>query len=292
MGFGLSFGSKKTSSKGTATIDKTETGTQSGSESTTGSTTTSGSSNTQSGSTGTSSTAQNQNQQSNTQSSTTSTTSQNSFSDALAGGIENSISTLLGGIGSTQDAVNNSIAKLSGFNAGQFVQDSVAAAQSKVQSGLDESLGGLFDAIGGNPGQNSMSALLANRLTGDAAATIAGVRGQAEQTAAQILQQNAATTADAAGGIAGLAPALIGAFKGGNVTGQQTNLAQEIANLVGASTGQTNTAEQSTQNTQTTQVQNMIQAILQNLNTTTNTKGTETQNTKGKESGFGFSLSG
>lgn len=287
MGFGLSFGKKKSTTSGTATVDKNVTGTQSGVEATAGQTATSstGTSNLSSSSTGTSTTTQNQS----TNTTQTGKTTQQSFSDALAGGIESSIQGLLGDLGETASTLSSGIDNLGNFNADAFIQGVMQQAQAQQQSQLDQSINGLIDTIGGTPQSNSMSALLAGKLTNESAANLAGIRSQATGQAEDIMRQNLGAQAGAMASVNDLIPAIIQAFKGGNVTG--TSVAEEIANLIGS--GTTQTAEQSNQQqtTQQNQLSTTLQIINQLLNTTEHTAGTETTKEKTKSGGGGFSLS-
>ncbi len=285
--FSLSFGKKKTSSSGTDVIDKTTTGTQqqTGTQAGVESTSSTGTSNTTNQSTGSSATTQQQQQTTSASGKTT----QQSFSDALASGIEGSIQGLLGDLGSTASSLNPGIEALGNFNADQFVQGVMEQARVQQQSQLDQSINGLVDAIGGTPQSNSMSALLAGKLTNESAANLAGIQSQATEESQKILQGNLGAQASAMSSVNDLIPAIISAFKGGNVTG--TSLEEQIANMVGS--GTTATSEQSAQqqSTQQNQLSQTLQIINQLLNTSEHTAGTETQNTKGKSGGFGIGLS-
>jgi len=294
MAFGISFGSNKTKTNQTTNENKTTTGTQTGTENTssTNQSSTSGSQTT----TGSSTTSQQTNQQ-NTQSGTTtnqttSTGSQSSFSQETANDIESAIRNLLGQQSGQSAAINEAVGALNGFDAASFINDTVESARSGIQSNLDAQTGQLFDNIGGTASTNSMAALLQGQLANQAASSLAGVRSQAEQTAAQIEQGNANAVVNAIGSQQGLAANLIQALKGGNVTTTSSDLAQQIANLTSGTTGSTTTAEQSQQQQESTQqtIQTLTQLISQILNTNQTETGTATTTGTNKSGGGGFSL--
>lgn len=292
MGFGLSFGAKKQSSTTNSTINKNEVSSQVGSESTNSQQSTTGSTNTS----GTSSTQQNQQTTGATTNNTSGTTTQqttgtqNSFSDATKGGLEDSIASLISGISGDQATVRNGANALS-FDGNAYVQDAVRAAQASTDMELSQGINGLIDSLGGTG--NTMGALLQQQMRNQAAASVAGVRAQAEQTAAGIEQNQVATQAGALGGLGSLAATIANALKGGNVSTTGTMTGTENQFQSGTSqqgtTGSSTTQEQ--QNQQTSQVTNLISLVNQLLNTNTATTATENSKTKGKSMGGGMSLS-
>lgn len=294
MPFGLSFGANKTNNKATDTVDKLEVGSQTGSENTsstqTGSQT--GTSATTNAATGSSNTSQQQSQTGTTTNSGTTSSSQSSFGDEVAGHIQSSISDILSGLGAAKDTIGAGVGSLAGFDPNAFVTGIVQQAASQQQNQLSTAINGAIDTVGGGQNSNSMTALLANKMTQDSAANLAGITSNATATAEDILRQNLGAQTGAMSSLNNLAPALIEAFKGGNTTGTQTNLAQQIADMVGGTAGSTNTAENSTQNVATQQdtVQTLAQLVNQLMNTNMHTTGTDVQNSTSTKIGGGFSF--
>lgn len=294
MGFGLSFGTSKTNTTQNTNYNKATTGTQSGTENTSSTNTsnTTGSQNTSGSTTGTQQQQQQNSSSGSTTNQNTSTGAQSSFSAGTASDIETSIRNLLGGIGAGGSTIADATAKLNSFDPAKFISDTVAGAKGTIQSNLDASTGQLFDNIGGTSSTNSMAALLAGRLNNDAASSLAGVQSQAESTAAGIEQGNLAGTVGAITSQQGLAPALIQALKGGNVTSSQSDLAQQIQALTGANTGTTSSSEQSQQDqtSSSSTIATLTQLIQQLMNTTGTETGTSNSTGTEKKSGGGFSL--
>lgn len=269
MAFGLSFGMNKSKSKSSSTtaIDKTETGSEAtnGVKSSSGTTTNTGSSSTQ--------TNQNTNQNTNnnttgTQQSTQTTTN---FSDSVLGGLESAVSQLLGG--------GNPVLS-SNFNKDQFVADGVAAAQNRVDSDLSSSLNSMYDSFGGRDDQNSMATLLANRARGDAAAQVAGVRGQLTGQAEEIARGNYMANA---GTQQNYLNSVLDALKGGrqSTTGNVATSESQVGQQTGSTTGS------QTQQTQEQQVQQLQELINQLVNSTNHTVGTEKTDSKTKGTNIG-----
>lgn len=292
--FGLSFGTSKKSSTSDSTITKAENVKQQQSESTQQSQTssTSGISNTSNTSAGTSATSQNQTQAQTNQSQQSTTGTQSSFSDSLKGGLEGAIGQLLGLTGSNTAELEKGIAKLDSFDADEYVANVVSQAQAKENATLEQSINGLYDSLGGTASSNSMGALLAQRLTSDSNANIAGIRGQAEANAQGIQSSNLKAVTDAIGSQSALIPAMVTALKGGNVETTGSTLASEIANLTGNTSGVTKTSEtsQQQQETQQSTVSSLVGLVQQLLNSQTNTTGTEHTTGTEKKSGGGLSL--
>src|SRR3546814_6246747 len=87
-------------------------------------------------------------------------------------------------------------------------------------------------AIGGTAADNTMAALLAQRGSNDLAATLAGVRASATQTAAEIARGNVATAAGVNQNTAGTVAEIGNLLKGATTTTSQQSLEEQIAALV------------------------------------------------------------
>src|SRR3546814_10322157 len=81
-----------------------------------------------------------------------------------------------------------------------------------------------------------MAALLAQRGSNDLAATLAGVRASATQTAAEIARGNVATAAGVNQNTAGTVAEIGNLLKGATTTTSQQSLEEQIAALVGSQT--------------------------------------------------------
>lgn len=286
MAFGLSFGSKKNTTKGTSEIDKTEvtnqqqTGTQSSSGTTQSSSTGQSSGSTvgqqTSSQTGT-------NKTTGTQTGTTQQTT-SAFSDSTLGAIEKAVSDLFGKVGGA--------APVSAFDKDSFISDTVGSASADINAGLESNVNQLITNLGGTASTNSMGALLTNRLRNDAAAEVAGVRANATTQAEEIARNNALASSQIAGQDQSFLGQLLGALKGGQITTTGTESTTTATDQQTQNTGTTNTAEQTQQqqSQQTTQTQQLIEMMSQLLSGTTNTKGTENTTQTNKSSGGGFSL--
>src|SRR3546814_20789217 len=82
-----------------------------------------------------------------------------------------------------------------------------------------------------------MAALLAQRGSNDLAATLAGVRASATQTAAEIARGNVATAAGVNQNTAGTVAEIGNLLKGATTTTSQQSLEEQITALVGSQTG-------------------------------------------------------
>jgi hypothetical protein len=281
MAFGLSFGSNKSKGSSVTDVNKTETTdqTQTGTTATTGSQSTTGSSSTQSTQTGTqsgSSTQATTGSQNTTQAST-------QFSEPVLGGLESTVQALLGNLPSSPQQLGGS------FNHDQFVSGGVNAAQSQIQGDLEASLNSIFDTVGGRDDSNSMATLLANRARGDAAAQVQGVRSQLEGQAQGIEKDRFLANLQGVGQQQGFLAQVLDALKGGRA--QSTGATTTAENTTG--TNQQSNTVTGSENTQTAQdtLTNTLQQLLQTLQGTTNTTGTESTKTKGTQTGGGFGLS-
>src|SRR3546814_16545885 len=78
-----------------------------------------------------------------------------------------------------------------------------------------------------------MAALLAQRGSNDLAATLAGVRASATQTAAEIARGNVATAAGVNQNTAGTVAEIGKLLKGAKTTTRQQSIEEEIEGLVG-----------------------------------------------------------
>lgn len=291
MGLGLSFGKNKTKTNSTSKVDKTEdtnqvqTGTQS--QSTTGSSsTTQSQTNNQSGAT-------TSEQIGSTSQNTTGQTSQSGastlFSDQVLSGLEGYSTNALGNLWN-QGAIDTSALN---FDSQAFVNNGMAAATTRVNNQVENDMNGLFDAIGGTSGGNTMAALLASRLQGDAAANLAGTQAQLTGQANEITRQNLATEMASRGQEQSFVSQLFDALKGGSATTAQvgTSAEQTAGKTQQIGTGTETQTGTSTGTSNTVTQQDVLTALEQLLNGTTHTVGTE--NTKGtqKQSGGGFGLS-
>src|SRR3546814_1340010 len=90
---------------------------------------------------------------------------------------------------------------------------------------------------------NTMAAFLAQRGSNDLAATLAGVRASATQTAAEIARGNVATAAGVNQNTAGTVEEIGNLLKGATTTTSQQSLEEQIAALVGSPTGNGRTRE-------------------------------------------------
>src|SRR3546814_13642290 len=100
----------------------------------------------------------------------------------------------------------------------------------------DLSNSALGSAIGGTAADNTMAAFLAQRGSNDLAATLAGVRASATQTAAEIARGNVATEAGVNQNTAGTVAEIGNLLKGAPTTTSQESLEEELAALVGRQT--------------------------------------------------------
>lgn len=278
MAFGISGGFSKT--KSTTKVNKTETTNQAedSTKASSGVTSTSGTSATQSSQQG-SQTGQTTGSTTGNQSSTQ--TGQQ-YSDAILGQLEGVVGTLFNQMPSGED-----LKYTSGFNATDYVNSGMEAAQSQIQSQVDESLNGMFDNIGGRDDSNSMAALLAGRVRGEAAANLAGTRAQLGAQAEDINRKNFEANLAGASAQQGFIGSVLQALKGGVST--QTGNVATTENTAGTSAQQTSqTASENTQ-TQQTQIQQLIEQLNSIMSGTSHVVGTE--KTKGSQIGGGASLS-
>lgn len=299
MAFGLSFAAKKTKSSGTTTVDKLETGTQTGSENTTGTRT--GTQSTTGATTntglGTSSTLGTSTQQQAATGSQTQTGTTRSLSENVLGGLEGAVSGLLAQIldPNTGDRamMNRGISAMGDFDVDSYVNGTLMQARATQGTALDELLGSVFSRVGGVEGNNSASTLLANRARNDSAANLAGVEAQARATGADLVRKNLESMTGAVGQMgAQLLPQIAAILKGGETSTDVSTLTEELSRMLGETTGTTGTSESSTQaqTGTTTTTESLIQAVLNALQQSTHTTGTETTKTKGSEMGGGMSF--
>lgn len=280
--FGISFGKKKTTQDTTTDLNKVENTTQnqssnrnqSSSTSSTGSSSQTGSTTNQAA--GTSASASRQD----------SATRSQSLSDATIASLEARVGNLLNDT-TLSSSINTSLDDLNDFDSAGFINSSVASAEGRERNAMDEFLGGVADSVGSAVGNNSMSALLATRAAGDAAARIEGVRANATQTAAEITRQQALARTQIAGANSGQLDGLLAALKGSVTTGTGTQTGSEAGSTTNSSSGT------SQQNVNTSEQSNtaLTEALSQLLTGTTNTNANERSIGKTTNSGGGFSLS-
>jgi len=296
MAFGISFGSNKKKSTQTSDVTKTEDQVQSGvtsqdqTQTTSQTATTSGTqTGTTTGSTTGSTTGTSNQQASGTQSSTQRS---QSLSDVILGALEASS---LRALQSAEAPGGPAASSLNGFDLDSFVQNGYAAAEAQQRGNLEQSINGLFDSVGGTASGNSMAALLANRLQGDATANLAGIQANLVGQGNQILRENVGASVAERAAQQSYVANLLNQLKGGvtAATGEaattEQTLGQTQQQTAEQQAQQQATTSQQTQQTDTTQV--LASIINQLLNTQTNTVGHETTVGKEKKSGGGFGLS-
>lgn len=285
---GLSFGSKKNKVDQTSNINKTETANQvqTGTKSQTGTVDTQSSTTQQQ----TSQTSQQTNQAgtSQTTGSQIGQTSQNTsmFGEDVLSGLEGLVTDLFGSVGGGRPSISN-------FNVDEFVQNGIAAARANITDRIDSEVNQLMSSIGGSTSNNSMGALLANKLRNAGAAELSGVTANLTAQGEGINRENILAENALAQTDQGFLANLLQALKGGNTTTTGTEAVTTSQNQQTATTGSTTGTEVTTgsQQTSSTQTQNLMEQLEQLLSGTTNTVGTE--HTKGttKQSGGGLSLS-
>lgn len=291
MILGLSFGKKKQTTDQTTAVNSTQTGfqdgttsqtsAQSGTSSTTGSQTTSGSTTgSQTGATtGLSSTTGQQ----------TTTGKASTFSDTILAALE---SATLGGL-SKAGVVAGPRADSLAFDPTSFVEGGMRAATAGVQADLESGINSLFDSVGGTSGGNSMAALLANRMRGDASASLAGTRAKLEGEGQGIQQANIGVGLAQQGLAQQFVTQMLDMLKGGVTTTQGALSTAETTAQQQAQTQQQaqQTAQQTQSQEQSATTQLLASIINELVNSTQSTVGTE--NVKGtvKSSGGGASLS-
>lgn len=309
----FSFGAKKEKSTTNQSQNTIESGSQSGSantastttntgvQNTSGATTSQGQSNTsQTGtSTNTGSASQVGNSASNTTQAGSQTEQQKSqlFSDEVLGGLEGAVKSLLGGIGggAASTVVNQGLGSLGSFDPISYIANGMKSAQAQQQSFIDESLGGINDAIGGK--NNSAAALLGQRVNSDAAAALAGTLNELTKGANAIVGQNVATAQGVASSSNDVLANLLSILKGGAAvttgqtntsgttatTGSTSNVTNTSESGTTSNNAATNTAEQGTNTQQVTsqETQQLTQLITQLMNSLSNTNMTGTSSTKG-----------
>lgn len=289
MGFGLSFGANSTNSTTNSSGTKIEDGTQTGSQ-TTGSTQV-GTQNQQQTSQSNSAGSSNTSQQ--TSSAETGTTKQQQqqttslFSNPVLGGLEGLVTKLLSGGAPANPAMDY----LGNFDPKAYINSTLQAAKATSDTGLQQTIGGLIDAIGGK--HNSQVALLSQQATNTAAANLAGVNAQATQTAQGIEQGAAQTVAASQAQKDSFTAQLLDALKGGTQSTSGSAATTTAQQGTESQTGQTNTAEQNNTSSQSTEqtLQTLTQLISSLLSSHNITTANETSNTKGSTVGGGMSLS-
>lgn len=320
----FSFGAKKEKSTTNQSQNTIESGSQSGSANTQSTTTNTGSQNT-SGSTssqgssntsqtGTSTNTGSASQVGQSSSNTTQTGSQQEqqksqlFSDDILGGLEGAVKGLLGGIGggAATEVISQGLGALGGFDPITYIANGMKNAQAQQQAFIDESLGGITDAIGGK--NNSAAALLSQRIGNDAQAALAGTLNELTKGANAIVGQNIATAQGVAGQGNDVLTNLLSILKGGSATttgqtntsgttattGSTSNVTNTSESGTTTNNATTNTAEQGTNNQQVTtqETQVLSQLITQLMSSLSNTNQTGTSSTKGTSLMAGFSFGG
>jgi len=138
-----------------------------------------------------------------------------SIRDLLAGGTSASVAALSSGLSSLQSNPTT-------FDRAAYVKGTTDRASAGINDNLEGALNGLFSGTGTGDKDNSMAALLANRLRRSSASELAGVEAQAEATGAQIESgikgQETSSAAQYTSELTSLLSALVGGAKGAVVT--------------------------------------------------------------------------
>ena len=203
------------------------------------------------------------NQTTNTAQKTTQQQQQSSqlFSDGFLKLLETISADTLGSSAQSQSAVRDQIGKVQKADLGKaeipfdmnaYIDGIVRQGTSRVTNQLESDVNQTESAIGGSSSGNSMSALLAQKLRGNAASDIAGITANATSTGAQIKsglqQQRAEELASASTQLAGLGTSvdsslanLLQALRGGEQWQETATLdvTNSNVNQVGTTTGAT-----------------------------------------------------
>lgn len=290
MGLGISFGKKKQSSSTSGTLTKDETTNQNTTATKAGTQSSTNSTNATSASQGASSTNQTGVVANEQVSGSAVESISKSFSDKTQTGLESLVENLLGGAGRSGLAADSAIRDLSGFDTNSFVNDTVEGARGRIQSDEDRALNGLADRIGSAEGNNSMAMLLSNRVRGDSASTLAGVRSNAVAQGQTIARENAMARVSAAGSESGFLGSLLAALKGGQQSQSQVGAESQSGTQTSNTAGTTATTESNQQSSIGTEDSVLTEVLNQLLTGRTQSIGTEDSKTKGKSGGFGLSL--
>jgi len=167
-----------------------------------------------------------------------------------------------------------------GFDVEGYVSGIAKAASVDQQNALDSNINQILSRTGTSESGNSMSALLANKLRGEASANLAGIVSQAQATGAQIknAEQESFTSqiSGLSNDISGQLAQLLSAAKGGTSTstGTQDTTSQQAQQSQQTQQTQEQQQQQSTQNTNSSTSQQGV----------TQTTGKETTTQKGSTS--------
>ena len=190
------------------------------------------------------------------------------YSDAILTQLENLLGNVLGGdwFSTAQSGLSGRLEQVQtqaarpAFDVDAFVNDTMQRASSAAQFDLESGLNKLFSATGTSEGDNSMTALLSNRLRTDTAANMAGIAAQARSTGEQILsQQQQGLTSEVSTLSNSMVNQILGLLdvgKGANVSSTETQTkqsqtsgtAQENKSLMDRINGVLGTLQQSAQN--------------------------------------------
>lgn len=212
--------------------------------------------------------------------------------DELASGVQNSLGGFLNGGGAAGARIASAADTLGDFDSSNFIAGATNAAKSQLDIGLRAGIGATAANTGGSVNENSATALLANRLANENAATLGGVQSQAAAQAAQIAQGNLAALASSqqvdASNVLSAADILKGALvsQSGNVRTSEAE--RQLAQVL----GQTGTTESSnTQTAETTSVLSELERILESFRTG-NSSSVQQENTKTKGSELDGGITG
>jgi len=287
MAFGLSFGGKKNKIDKTTSVNSTENTAQqqTGTKAQSGSTATNTARNENTATSNAGTTQGRTSSQTAGTSSGTTTNAQQLFSGDVLSGLEGLATQLIGGTPSVAASPFQ-------FDADSYIKGGVAQAEAAQKMDLEANLSGLTNAIGGTASGNTMNALLANRLRGDAAANIAGVRSSYTESANEIENRNLQTGIAQTGQQQGYLANILSILKGGTSTSvgeqQQVTTEQQAGTQAQATQGTQQSATTGQESSQ--QTQQLIEALDQLLKGNTTKVGTERVKGTEKKSGGGFSL--
>lgn len=133
------------------------------------------------------------------------------YNDEILAGLESLLGTQMSSFGTSTAATQARLgqlsqqAQLAPFDVAQYEQQVAGQAAARAGLDLDSSINRLFSATGTSSNDNSMTALLENRMRNDTASNLAGISAGARATGEQIRQSQEAQLTS---GIQGLSDSL------------------------------------------------------------------------------------
>lgn len=211
------------------------------------------------------------------------------FSDTVLSALE---SAGLGALGRSAASGRVDTSSLRNFDMGQFIADAVNQAAAGASQSRGIAQGAMFDSLGGTTRGNTMAALLDQQLGIQEAGAVAGARNQATAQAMEILRQNLGTEMASAGQDQGFMTQLLGLLQGGRqtTTGEMASTQAQQTQDQRIAAEQRTEQERQIQQQQSQQISELTSLIAQLVRGTTNTVGTETENSTTRSRGGGFSL--